>query len=106
LKVFARELSRLNIRKPDGMPDTTEVTLYGGNAVIFDEYGHVKYSIGNSILSPTDKHQLRQTTRLKYLWEHGGFSRGASKMRAFANTHRLRRTGWYRSVDIEPDTED
>jgi hypothetical protein len=106
LKVFARELAKLNIRKPDGMPNTTEVTLYGGNAVIFDEYGHVKYSIGNSILSHTDKQQSRQTARLKYLWEHGGFSPGASKMRAFANTHRLRRTGWYRSVDIEGDQDE
>lgn len=106
LKVFARELAKLNIRKPDGMPDDMEVPLYGGNAVIFDEYGHVKYNIGNSILSSTDKHQQRQTNRLQYLWDHGGFTAGASKLRAFANTHRLRRTGWYRSVDIEQSQED
>jgi hypothetical protein len=104
LKVFARELAKLGIRKPDGMPDSTEVPLYGGNAVIFDEYGHVKYSIGNGIIS-SDKKQERQTKRLQYLWDHGGFSPGASKMRAFAHTHRLRRTGWYRSVDIEQDEE-
>jgi len=104
LKVFARELAKLKIRKPDDMPDSTEVTLYGGNAVIFDEYGHVKYSIGNGIIS-SDKHQERQTRRLQYLWDHGGFSPGASKMRAFANTHRMRRTGWYRSVQLEQDQE-
>jgi hypothetical protein len=104
LKIFARELTKLNIRKPNGMPDTTEVTLYGGNAVIFDEFGRVKYNIGNGIISH-DKSQERQTKRLQYLWDHGGFSRGASKMRAFAHTHRLRRTGWYRSVDIEQDQE-
>lgn len=105
LKVFARELSRLKIRKPDGMPEGTEVTLYGGNAVIFDEYGQVKYNVGNSIIAPRDKHQQRQTDRLKYLWEHGAFNPGASKIRAFAHTHRMRRTGWYRSVDIEQDEE-
>jgi hypothetical protein len=105
LKVFARELSRLNIRKPDDMPDGTEVILYGGNAVIFDEFGRVKYNIGNSIISSTDKHQLRQTERLKYLWEHGAFAPGASKMRAFAHMHRMRRTGWYRSANIEQDEE-
>jgi hypothetical protein len=104
LKIFARELAKLNIRKPDDMPDATEVTLYGGNAVIFDEYGRVKYNIGNGIISH-DKNQERQTNRLQYLWDHGGFNRGSSKMRAFAHTHRLRRTGWYRSVDIEQDQE-
>jgi hypothetical protein len=104
LKIFARELAKLNIRKPYDMPDATEVALYGGNAVIFDEYGRVKYNIGNGIISH-DKSQERQTKRLQYLWDHGGFNRGASKMRAFAHTHRLRRTGWYRSVDIEQDQE-
>jgi hypothetical protein len=104
LKIFARELAKLKIRKPDDMPDSTEMTLFGGNAVIFDEYGHVKYSIGNGIIS-SDKNQERQTRRLRYIWDHGGFSPGASKMRAFAHTHRMRRTGWYRSVDIEQDQE-
>lgn len=105
LKVFARELSGMKIRKPDAMPDSTEVILYGGNAVIFDEYGQVKYNIGNSIMVPSGKHQQLQSDRLQYLWEHGAFNPGASKMRAFAHTHRLRRTGWYRSVDIEQDEE-
>jgi hypothetical protein len=100
LKVFARELANLKVKKPEGMPDSTEVTLYGGNAIVFDEYGHVKYSIGNSVLSPSDKHQSRQSARLKYLWEHGDFSPGASKLRAFANMHRLRSTGWYRSANL------
>jgi hypothetical protein len=105
LKVFARELASLKVQKPEGMPDSTEVTLYGGNAVVFDEYGHVKYSIGNSVLSSTDKHQSRQSARLKYLWDHGDFSPGASKLRAFANMHRLRSTGWYRSANIARDEE-
>lgn len=101
LKVFARELHTLNIRKPNGMPDSTEVTLYGGNAVIFDEYGHVKYNIGNTIMAHGKKaSQEHQTRRLEYLWEHGWFSRGASKMRAFAQIHRLRRTQWYRSLSV------
>jgi hypothetical protein len=99
LTVFARELSALRIRKPDEMPDDTEVTLFGGNAVIFDEYGHVKYNIGNAIIQPRDKPD-RQGERLKYLWEHGAFSKGASKMRALSRMHLMRRTHWYRSVEI------
>jgi hypothetical protein len=105
LKVFARELAALNIEKPEDMPDRTEVTLYGGNAVIFDEYGRVKYNIGNSVLSRKDKHQSRQSARLKYLWEHGDFNPGASKLRTIANMHRTRSTGWYRSANIAHEEE-
>ena len=104
LKVFARELLSLKIRKPDGMPDDTEVTLYGGNAVIFDEYGHVKYNIGNAIME-RGAEQERQSKRLEYLWEHGGFAKGASKMRAFARMHRMRRTDWYRSLAPQKEAE-
>ncbi len=106
LKVFARELNSLKIRKPDGMPESTEVTLYGGNAVIFDEYGHVKYSIGNAIMTKSDKGaQERQNRRLQYLWDYGAFGPGASKMRAFARIHRMRRTDWYRSLGEESGSD-
>jgi hypothetical protein len=93
LKLFARELHTLDIAKPDGMPDGTAVTLYGGNAVIFDEYGHVKYNIGKSILDAK-----RQTARLDHLWRQGAFDPGATKARAFSRLHLRRNTAWYRSV--------
>jgi hypothetical protein len=105
LKVFASELSRLGIDKPDGMPDETEVTIYGGNAVIFDDYGQVKYNIGNAIMQSGDTQQ-RQSDRLKYLWQHGAFDKGASKARTFARLHRMRRTDWYRSTGIPNDDEE
>jgi len=92
LKIFARELSRLGIKKPTGMPADTPVTLYGGNAVIFDEYGHVKYNIGKSIMDTK-----RQSKRLAYLWDHGAFARGSGKERSFAAMHRRRNTDWYRA---------
>ena len=75
------------------MPADTEVTLYGGNAVIFDEYGHVKYNIGKTIMDTE-----RQNKRLDYLWENGAFAKGASKMRAFSRIHLKRSTDWYRSL--------
>jgi hypothetical protein len=93
LKLYARELSQLGIRRPPDMPPETEVVLYGGNAVIFDEYGHVKYNIGKSIMDKS-----RQSARLAYLWRHGGFSPGAGKDRAFSRLHVRRNTDWYRSV--------
>jgi len=102
LTVFARELGALGVAKPFDMPNDTEVTLYGGNAVIFDEYGHVKYNIGTSIIDPKNpKTQERQTKRLDYLWRQGAFGKGASKMRAFARMHVRRSTDWYRSVKEE-----
>jgi hypothetical protein len=100
LTLFAQELSRLKIRKPLGMPDNTKVPLYGGNAVIFDEYGHVKYNIGNAIIEAGSKEQDRQSERLEYLWEHGAFNKGASKMRALSRMHLMRRTNWYRAIKI------
>jgi hypothetical protein len=93
LKLYARELSRVGVRKPPGMPADTEVTLYGGNAVIFDEYGHVKYNIGKSIMD-----NARQTKRLAYLWDHGAFDPGAGKSRALSRLHVRRSTDWYRAV--------
>jgi hypothetical protein len=90
LKLYARELRTLGIDAPADMPPTTEVSLYGGNAVIFDEYGHVKYNIGKSILDSD-----RQTQRLAYLWAHGAFSPGASKDRSFARLHAKRSTDWF-----------
>ncbi len=92
LKLSARELNTLRITKPEGMPDDTTVTLYGGNAVIFDEYGHVKYNIGKSILDAK-----RQTARLDYLWRQGAFDPGATKARAFSRLHLRRKAGSYRS---------
>ena len=102
LTIFASELAALRICKPDQMPEDTKVTLFGGNAVIFDEYGQIKYNIGNAIIQAEDKPD-RQGDRLKYLWEHGAFSKGASKMRALSRMHLMRRTQWYRSVEIPED---
>jgi hypothetical protein len=93
LILSARELHTLKIKQPEGMPDDTKVTLYGGNAVIFDEYGHVKYNIGKSIMDVS-----RQTERLNYLWRQGAYDKGASKARAFSRLHLRRNTAWYRSV--------
>jgi hypothetical protein len=101
LRLYAGELSHLGIRKPVDMPADTEVTLYGGNAVIFDEYGHVKYNIGKSIMDTT-----RQSRRLAYLWNHGGIAAGATKDRALSRLHMRRNTNWYRSVENHEGEEE
>jgi hypothetical protein len=99
ITLFARELEDYGIARPEGMPPDTAVTLYGGNAVIFDEYGQVKYNIGNAIMDPKrDEVQARQSRRLEDLWKAGAFGRGATKARAFSRMHLRRGTAWYRSV--------
>ncbi|MBV9508448.1 MAG: hypothetical protein JO323_25960, partial [Acidobacteriia bacterium] len=103
LSVFARELGSLGVEKPPAMPGDTPVILYGGNAVIFDDYGHVKYNIGNAVIDPARPAvQDRQSKRLAYLWEHGAFDRGAGKLRALSRLHLRRATNWYRSIQM-PD---
>jgi hypothetical protein len=59
----ARELKRFGIRVPDGMPAEQPVTLWGGGALIFDEFGRLKFHVRNRL----DNAQ-RQTERLNYLW--------------------------------------
>lgn len=89
--VLASELGRLKIKAPEDMPRDQELMLYGGGTLIFDEYGHVKYHITNSVNSPE-----RQTQRLKYLWEYG-YYRDPSSFRNFATLHLKKRAAPFAS---------
>jgi hypothetical protein len=66
--------------------------LFGGVTLIFDEYGQVKYAVGDSVFNPKrNVVQERQTSRLKSLWAHGHFQRGARRARSrFSSLHRQR----------------
>ncbi len=88
LEVRAGELRDYRIRKPDGMPDSQEVRIYGGGALVFDEYGRLKFHIHNNVLS-----ERRQSERLDYLWKYGFFRKGASALRRLSSLHRQRATG-------------
>ncbi len=85
IEVEAHELKSMKIKAPKGMPKDTPVTLYGGTALIFDEWGRVKFSINNRL-----DHADRQSRRLRYLWEYGYFDRGSGRLRRFSQFHRLR----------------
>jgi hypothetical protein len=77
--------TRGGVRRPDGMPADTDVTLQGGGTLVFDEYGRLKYHVNNR-LDDVDK----QSDRLQHLWEFGEFSDGKSIRRRFSSLHRLR----------------
>jgi hypothetical protein len=82
IRIRAAELKTLGLRRPPGMPGQQQVTLYGGNAMIFDQFGRVKYNIGNSLLNTK-----RQQARLNYLWDCGFFSPETPPSSRFASMH-------------------
>ena len=84
INLAAAELRGLKIRVPDGMPKDQVVTLYGGGALIFDEYGRLKFHVRNRV-----NDSERQTQRLKYLWEYGFIKNGPAAFR-FSSLHRQR----------------
>lgn len=100
LELEARELGKLRIRKPALMPDDTKVKLQGGIALVFDEYGRLKFAVSNQLYDEKNPEvRRRQSRRLEYLWEYGQFRRGASLTRRFSSLHRLRATGSLRVVE-------
>jgi hypothetical protein len=89
LTVRADELSTIaipgrkeRIEKPAGLDDWKQVRLLGGGALIFDEYGHLKYHIRNAVLNPT-----RQSDRLRHLFEAGFFDRADGGTISFEALH-------------------
>lgn len=90
LELKAPELRDMGIKTPHGMPENQTVTLYGGGALILDEFGRVKFHIRNRLLNP-----IRQTLRLSYLWAYGAIQSEqellsqyvSSEPRRFARMH-------------------
>jgi hypothetical protein len=70
------------VGKPSAMSPDQEVTIYGGGALIFDEYGRLKYHVFNRLSNAT-----RQTPRLKYLWQCGYFDTAAAADGGFSQLH-------------------
>ncbi|MEL1263790.1 hypothetical protein [Pseudoxanthomonas putridarboris] len=68
LSVRSNELAALGLRKPAQMPTFRQVRLYGGAVLVFNEYGQLKFSIGNGVLNIA-----RQQKRLDHLAESGFF---------------------------------
>jgi hypothetical protein len=83
LKVQARELAAVGLKKPRAMADDLELVLYGGGALIFDEYGRLKYHVYNHVCGSS------QNARLQYLLDAGFFA-GKSLQTRFSSLHRLR----------------
>lgn len=68
LTVRGHELSSLGLKRPHELQTSQEVRLYGGGVLVFDEFGRLKYSIGNNVVNAH-----RQQARLDYLAKVGFF---------------------------------
>jgi hypothetical protein len=96
LKIGARELPKYHLKRPRGVPPDQEVSLYGGSALVFDEYGRLKYHIRNSI-----KDVERQQARLDYLSQYGFLGPGSEARRRISAMHLRRGMGTY----LKPEKE-
>ncbi len=68
LSLRSNELHHLKLKKPPQMPEFRQVRLYGGAVLVFDEYGQLKFSVGNGVANAA-----RQQKRLDHLADSGFF---------------------------------
>lgn len=68
LTVRGHELRSIGLKRPAEIQTSRQVRLYGGGVLVFDEFGQLKYSIGNNIANVQ-----RQQARLDYLAQSGFF---------------------------------
>ena len=87
LDLRASELAKYKIKAPADLSPEASIKLYGGGALVFDEFGGLKFHARNRILN-----QKRQARRLSFLSRYGYFSQGAGALRRFAYMHRQRAT--------------
>jgi hypothetical protein len=77
----------LGITPPPELPSWRRVRLFGGGALVFDEYGQLKHQIANKI-----EDIKRQQARLEYLVETGFFDEAPDPASQFAKSHLARAT--------------
>jgi hypothetical protein len=87
LTLTAGELEgELGITPPPELPRWRRLRIFGGGALIFDEYGQLKYQISNHLArTQDDKH--RQSRRLQHLCDSGFFDRPITAGSRFAALH-------------------
>lgn len=64
------------------IPDETEITLYGGGALIFDEFGQLKFHIRNNVFSRSN-----QPKRIEFLWRYGYINNQSFTENIFSRMH-------------------
>jgi len=85
VRLTVDELRQMKCDLPKDMPGDLVIPLYGGGTLIFDEFGHLKYYIHNSLVK-----KWQQEERIEDQWRLGGFSERGEEGANFATIHRLR----------------
>jgi hypothetical protein len=88
LRVDAEELPSFGIEAPEAMPPDTDVELYGGGTLVFDEFGRLKFHVPKAVLD-----LAAQEKRIGHLWRYGHYSRGSSLIGRLSTLHRMRSLG-------------
>jgi hypothetical protein len=97
VRISRDDRGRPRLRKPGSISSDTEVSLRGGGALIFDQFGKLKYHHAKPLLD-----WERQSRRLRHLVDNRirdtsgryGFSSGTERGQRFAELHvPLSRTG-------------
>jgi hypothetical protein len=70
LTLSADEFRELGIEIPEWIGGKSRIRIYGGGALIFDEYGQLKYQIANHLDNGTWDRK-RQSDRIRHLAERG-----------------------------------
>jgi hypothetical protein len=93
-RLMPAELALEGYQRPDPtlLPDDREVFLYGGGALIFDEWGHLKYHVHNRI-----DNTAQQNKRLAHLAETGYFL----SLRPRTETARLSGVGRFARMHLD-----
>ena len=91
LTLTAGELGAIGIAPPPDLPKSQRIRLFGGGALIFDEYGQLKYQIANHIAN-NDEDRRRQRDRLDAMIENGTLGLGVDARSHFAAMHLTRAT--------------
>jgi hypothetical protein len=91
LTLQANELKKALGLNPPAVPPLRRIRIFGGGALIFDEYGQLKYQIANRV-----EDTARQQVRLDYMAETGFFNEPpeprapSGPQSQFAQIHRMR----------------
>jgi hypothetical protein len=89
LDMFAAECKALlGFERPEGMPTTQRLQVFGGGAIVFDQYGRIKYHIPHRL-----RDMERQRRRLEYLAAIGATAPRRDARDRFAALHRARAEG-------------
>lgn len=96
VNIFGAEVTTVcGIERPTEVQTTTELTMYGGGTLVFDQYGRIKFHVQRRL-----DDGAWQLKRLEYLMANGELASDNGEGSSFAELHRLRASAdWVQELD-------